>query len=72
MCMGAICFTSSISSGGCWVVLVFSRNLLFFWKRFFFSTGDIHQRKKVYAICAKRKSSATYSKKNATFAYFRN
>ena len=54
MSMGAICFTSSGSNGGCWVVLVFPR--LFFGKMGFFSPyatfakkkslRDLHQKKK--------------------------
>ena len=35
MSVGAICFTSSGSNGGCWVVLVFPR-LFLFWKKGFF------------------------------------
>ena len=52
MSVGAICFTSSGSNGGCWVVLVFPR--LFFGKMGFFSP---------YATYAKKKSYATYAKK---------
>ena len=55
MSVGAICFTSSGSNGGCWVVLVFPR--LFFGKMGFFSPyatyakkkkslRDLHQKKK--------------------------
>ena len=37
MSVGAICFTSSSSNGGCWVVLVFfGDNLLFYGKNVFF------------------------------------
>ena len=51
MSVGAICFTSSGSNGGCWVVLVFPRPFLE--KRFFFP----------YATYAKKKVYATYTKK---------
>ena len=51
--MGAICFTSSGSNGGCWVVLVFPP-LFFFWKKGFFFP---------YAICAKKKFKRLTPKK---------
>ena len=47
MSVGAICFTSSGSNGGCWVVLVFPRLFFFFRKKGFFSP---------YATYAKKKS----------------
>ena len=78
MSVGAICFTSSGSNGGCWVVLVFPR-LFFLWKNGFFfpirdlcpkkkSLRDLHQKKinfrrKKNATYAKKKSYATYAKK---------
>ena len=55
MSVGAICFTSSGSNGGCWVVLVFPR-LFFLWKNeFFFPIRDLRQKKKVYATYTKKK-----------------
>ena len=72
MSVGAICFTSSGSNGGCWVVLVFPR--LFFWggeKGFFFPHGT-YAEKNVYATYTKkeihfrRKKNATYAKKEVT------
>ena len=36
MSVGAICFTSSSSNGGCWVVLVFFLGKHFFLKKGFF------------------------------------
>ena len=56
MSVGAICFTSSGSNGGCWVVLVFPRLFFFFFGKmgFFFpyatyakkkSLRDLHQKK---------------------------
>ena len=80
--MGAICFTSSGSNGGCWVVLVFPRLFFFFfWKNgFFFAIRDEHQKikfpsKKKRDLRQKKKQSyATYAKKNkkATYAHFHN
>ena len=88
MSVGAICFTSSGSNGGCWVVLVFPR-LLFGKMGFFFpyatyakkkSLRDLHQKKKNSV----EKKNATYAKKKklrdlrqkknkkATYAYFHN
>ena len=46
MSVGALCFTSSGSNGGCWVVLVFPRLFVFFWKNgFFFPIRDLRQKK---------------------------
>ena len=66
MPVGAICFTSSGSNGGCWVVLVFP--CLFFAKMGFFSPyatyakkkslRDLDQKKNI-----RRKKNATYAKK---------
>ena len=85
MSVGAICFTSSGSNGGCWVVLVFP--LPFFVEKWvFFPIRDLRQKKKVYAtytqkkisvekktrLTPKKKSYATYAKKKATYAYFHN
>ena len=87
MSVGAICFTSSGSNGGCWVVLVFPR--FFFLKRDFFfpyatfakkkSLCDLYQKKisveKKDATYAKKKSYATYAKKRnkkASYTYFHN
>ena len=69
MSVGAICFTSSGSNGGCWVVLVFPR--LFFGKMGLFfpyatyakkkSLSDLHQKKKISV----EKKNATYAKKKS-------
>ena len=59
MSVGAICFTSCGSNGGCWVVLVFPR--LFFWKKgFFFPIRDLRPppKKKIPL-----KKNTTYAKK---------
>ena len=75
MSVGAICFTSSGSNGGCWVVLVFPR--LFFGKMGFFSIRDLRQKKmftrltpkkkisveKKTRLTPKKKSYTTYAKK---------
>ena len=56
MSVGAICFTSSGSNGGCWVVLVFPRLYFFFLEKWVFfphtrltlkkkSLRDLHQKK---------------------------
>ena len=61
MSVGAICFTSSGSNGGCWVVLVFPRSpppsFFFFGKgAFFFLPYTTYARKKkVYATYTKKK-----------------
>ena len=56
MSMGAICFTSSGSNGGCWVVLVFPRIFFFFLeKRVFFFIHDLRQKIKVCATYTKKK-----------------
>ena len=52
MSVGAICFTSSGSNGGCWVVLVFPH--LFFGKKGFFSHTRLVPKKKVYAAYTKK------------------
>ena len=50
MSVGAMCFTSSGSNGGCWVVLLFPRLFLFFFKKgFFFPIRNLRQKKTVYA-----------------------
>ena len=60
MSVGAICFTSSGSNGGCWVVLVFPRH--FFWIKGVFSPiRDLHQKKKITA-----KKNPIYAKKKVT------
>ena len=65
MSVGAICFTSSGSNGGCWVVLVFPR--LFFWKNGFFSPiRDLRQKKKVYATYTKKKNFPSKKKTRLT------
>ena len=85
MSVGAICFTSSGSNGGCWVVLVFPR--LFFWKNGFFfpirdlrqkkkSIRDLHPKKKNFRrkkkrdLRPKKKSYATYAKKKSDLRFF--
>ena len=57
MSVGAICFTSSGSNGGCWVVLVFPRLFFFFFleKWVFFPHTRLTPRKKIYATYAKKK-----------------
>ena len=46
MSVGAICFTSSSSNGGCWVVLVFPCLFFFFWKKGLFSPYATYAKKK--------------------------
>ena len=88
MSVGAICFTSSGSNGGCWVVLVFPR--LFFGKMGFFSPYATYAKKKRFTRLTpkkkkfRRKKNATDAKKKklrdlrqkknkkATYAYFHN
>ena len=61
MSVGAICFTSSGSNGGCWVVLVFPR--LFFGKMgFFFPYATYAKKKKFARLTPKKKISV--EKKN--------
>ena len=76
MSVGAICFTSSGSNGGCWVVLVFPR-FFFCGKMSFFSPYTTYAKinkftrltpkkkfpSKKNATYAKKKSDATYAKK---------
>ena len=58
MSVGAICFTSSGSNGGCWVVLVFPRLFFFFLEKWvFFPHTYLRQKKKVYATYTKKKIS---------------
>ena len=57
MSVGAICFTSSGSNGGCWVVLVSPRLFFFLEKWVFFFIRDLRQKKKVYATYTKKKIS---------------
>ena len=68
MSVGAICFTSSGSNGGCWVVLVFPRPFFFFFGKmgFFFPYATYAKIKKVYATYTKKEKFP--SKKNATYA----
>ena len=66
MSVGAICFTSSGSNGGCWVVLVFPR--LLFWKNgVFFPICDLRQKKSLRDLHQKKNfrriKNATYAKK---------
>ena len=62
MSVGAICFTSSGSNGGCWVVLVFPRP--FFGKMgFFFPYATYAKKKKVYATYTKKKINFRRKKK---------
>ena len=67
MSVGAICFTSSGSNGGCWVVLVFPHLFFFLKNGFFFPIRDLRQKKKVYATYTKKKINFR-RKKNATYA----
>ena len=70
MSVGAICFTSSGSNGGFWVVLVFPR--LFFGKKGFpirdlrqkKSLRDLHQKK----ILSKKKRGLRQKKSYAAYA----
>ena len=84
MSVGAICFASSGSDGGCWVVLVFSRPF-FLERRVFFPIRDLHPQKKIYVTYTKKifpakkaqlkpkKKYVTYAKKkSASYAYFHN
>ena len=63
MSMGAICFTSCGSNGGCWVVLVFLSLFLGGEKVFFFHTRLTT--KKSYTTCTQKTTTASY-------AYFYN
>ena len=65
MSAGAICFTSSGSNGGCWVLLVSPR--LFFLEKSFFFHKRLTPKKKVYSTYTKKKNKFP-SKKNATYA----
>ena len=57
MSVGAICFTSSGSNGGCWVVLVFPRFFFFFFgKKGFSLPYTTYAKTKVYTTYAKKKS----------------
>ena len=72
MSVGAICFTSSGSNGGCWVVLVFPR--LFFGKMGFFSPYATYAKKKKFTRLTpkknfRRKKNATYAKKKVYATY---
>ena len=64
MSVGAICFTSSGSKGGCWVVLV-CPCLFFFGKQGFFPHTRLTPKKKVYVTYTKKKP---IEKNNATCA----
>ena len=59
MSVGAICFTSSGSNGGCWVVLVFPR-LFFSGKMGFFFPYATYAKKK---ISVEKKTRLTPKKK---------
>ena len=70
MSVGAICFTSSGSKGGCWVVLVFPRLFFFFFlKKGFFSHTRLTPKKKSLRDLHQKKISV---KKNATYAQKKN
>ena len=60
MSVGAICFTSSGSNGGCWVVLMFPRLFFFFWKKGFFSPYATYTKKK---NCRRKRTRLTPKKK---------
>ena len=63
MSVGAICFTSSGSNGGCWVVLVFPR--LFFGKMgFFFPYATYTKKKKFTRLTPKKKKFPSKKKRN--------
>ena len=63
MSVGAICFTSSGSNGGCWVVLVFPR--LFFGKMgFFFPYATYAKKKKFTRLTPKKKISVEKKKRD--------
>ena len=65
MSVGAICFTSSGSNGGCWVVLVFPRLFFFFWKNgFFFPIRDLRPKRKIYATYTKKKKFPSKKKRD--------
>ena len=66
MSVGAICFTSSGSNGGCWVGLVFPAFFFFLGKKVFFSPiRDLHPKSKFTRLTPKNKISV---EKNATCA----
>ena len=54
MSVGAICFTSSGSNGGCWVVLVFPRLFFFLEKRGFFSHTRLTEKKSLRNLHQKK------------------
>ena len=55
MSVGAMCFTSSGSNGGCWVVLVSPPTLFFFFgKKGFFPHTQLTPKNKAYANYAKK------------------
>ena len=79
MSVRAICFTSSGSNGGCWVVLVFPRLFFFGKNEFFCPIRDLRQKKKIPSkkkrdLRQKKKVTRLTPKKNkkATYAYFHN
>ena len=62
MSVGAICFTSSSSNGGCWGLLVFPCLFFvfcFFEKRIFFPICDLRQKKKKVYVTPKKISGET-------------
>ena len=67
MSVGAICFSSSGSNGGCWVVLVFPRLFFFFFGKmgFFFPYATYAKKKSLRHLHQKKKFP---SEKNATYA----
>ena len=75
MSVGAMCFTSSGSNGGCWVVLVFFLGNLLFLKKGFFSPQttyakrkslrNLHQKK---SLVEEKKTRFTAKKNHAPYA----
>ena len=64
MSVGAICFTSSGSNGGCWVVLVFPRLFFFFFlKNGFFSPYATYAKKKKFTRLTPTKKNFRRKKK---------
>ena len=62
MSVGAICFTSSGSNGGCWVVLVFP--CLFFGKMGFFSPYATYAKKKKFTRLTPKKKISVEKKRD--------
>ena len=65
MSVGAICFTSSGSNGGCWVVFVLPHLFFFLEKGVFFSIRNLWQKKSLRDLHKKNlsKEKANYAKK---------